>query len=99
MNFSEWEICGWLATVCFSLCGVPQAIKSIKEKHSNGVSWGLLILWLLGEIFATIYILPKRDLPLLVNYAFNTLFIVIILYYKIRGCSHEETNRISRGTK
>ncbi len=81
----DWATWGWLSAFCFSVCGLPQAIKSVKEKHSNGVSWGFLILWLLGELFATIYILPRKDLPLLVNYFINAIFISIILYYKIKG--------------
>lgn len=91
MNYFSWETWGWLSAICFGLCGVPQAIKSIKDKHSDGVSWGLLILWGVGEIFATIYVLPRKDYPLLVNYFFNALFIAIIIYYKIIGASNDKT--------
>lgn len=85
MESFSWETFGWISAVCFGLCAVPQAHKSWREKNSNGVSWGLLILWGIGEIFATVYVLPRRDLPLLVNYFFNMIFIAIILYYKIKG--------------
>lgn len=84
---------GWASTLCFSLCAIPQAWTSYKQKHSDGVSWGLLVLWLLGEIFATIYVLPKKDAPLLVNYAFNMMFIVVIIYYKIKGISNAKASR------
>ena len=75
---------GWLGSLCFALCAIPQAYKSYEEGNSNGVSWGLLILWLLGEILTLIYVIPKKDLPLIVNYLSNLFFLVIIIKYKIK---------------
>jgi len=74
---------GWLASVCFSLCSVPQAWESFKNGHSNGISWGFLLLWLIGEICAIIYVLPRRDMPLLINYIVNAFFISVIIFYKL----------------
>lgn len=81
------ELIGWFSAICFGLCGLPQAYKSVKEEHSLGVSWGLLILWYLGEWSAVAYVYLKHglDLPLLTNYLLNLIFISIILKYKIRG--------------
>lgn len=73
---------GWLSTICFSLCGAPQAYLSYRNKHSDGVSWGLLILWTLGEIFGLIYMVPKADFPIIVNYLVNLLWLSVILRYK-----------------
>jgi MtN3 and saliva related transmembrane protein len=86
----SWEIFGWLAALCFSISGLPQAIKSYRDKHSDGISWAFLILWLLGEIFATLYVLPRMDVPLLVNYFVNGIFIAIIIYYKTKGKRNEQ---------
>jgi len=85
MNFFNVEILGWLAALCFGLSPLFQVIKCYKEKHATGVSLGLLIMWTLGEIFSILYILPKGHLPLLANYTINMIFIVIIIYYKIKG--------------
>lgn len=85
----SWETWGWLAAACFGFCAVPQAWKSFKEKHSDGISWGLLLLWGIGEIFAIVYVFPRMDAPLLVNYIFNLVFIGIILYYKIKGARND----------
>ena len=84
------NIFGWLAAISFSLCSVPQAFLSYKQKHSDGVSWLFLILWSLGEIFATIYVAPRLDYPLLANYFFNMIFIAIIIYYKVKGANSEQ---------
>lgn len=77
-------ILGWLGSVCLALCGVPQAMQSYKEKHSDGISWGFLLLWAFGEIFALLYVFDKLDMPLLMNYAANILIVGVMLYYKIK---------------
>lgn len=46
---------------------------------------------MLGEIFGFIYIIPKRDYPLLANYLANGFFISIIIYYKIKGANDDAT--------
>ena len=78
-----FSILGWLGSVCLAVCGVPQAIQSFRDKHSHGISWGFLLLWTFGEIFALAYVFDKLDLPLLVNYGCNILIVGIMLYYKI----------------
>lgn len=78
-----FEILGWLGSICLAICGIPQALQSIKDKHSHGISWGFILLWTFGEIFALAYVYDKLDLPLLLNYATNILILSIILYYKI----------------
>ena len=93
MNYFNVEIFGWIAAVCFSLCALPQAVKCFQEKHAHGVSWGLLILWAVGEIFALLYVLPKKDTPLILNYVNNLIFLAVILYYKIKGVRHERNRK------
>jgi len=77
------EIFGWIGATLFAICGLPQAIQSIKDGHSRGLSWGFLGCWLGGEICTIAYIIPKLDLPLLVNYVINLIFLGIMLKYKI----------------
>jgi len=82
-GMSIFEILGWLGSICLAICGIPQAWQSIKDKHSHGISWGFVLLWAFGEIFALAYVYDKLDLPLLLNYATNILILAVILYYKI----------------
>ena len=74
---------GWIGSILLAFCGLPQAIESYKTKNSNGLTWGFILMWLIGEICTFIYIIPKMDLPLLFNYSANILFLIIIIYYKI----------------
>lgn len=76
------EILGWVGSICFAICAVPQAYLSYKLGRSEGISWLFLFLWLTGEICTIIYVLPKKDVPLLVNYFGNLLCLLVILRYK-----------------
>ena len=86
-----FNILGWLGSVCLAICGIPQAIQSYRDKHSHGISWGFLLLWTFGEIFALAYVYDKLDLPLLVNYGSNILIVGIMLYYKIYPGTKDES--------
>ena len=77
------EQIGWLGSILLAFCGLPQAIESIKTKSSEGLTWGFIGMWFLGEIMTFIYILPKMDLPLLFNYTANIIFLSIIIFYKL----------------
>ncbi len=78
------EYIGWIGSILLAFCGLPQAIESYKTKNSNGLTWGFLIMWGVGEIFTVIYIIPKWHWPLIFNYTANIIFISIIAYYKIK---------------
>ena len=78
------EYIGWIGSILLAFCGLPQAIESFKTKNSDGLTWGFLIMWGVGEIFTIIYILPKWHWPLIFNYTANIIFISIIVYYKLK---------------
>jgi uncharacterized protein with PQ loop repeat len=77
------EIIGWIGSILLAFCGLPQAIESYRTKSSDGLTWGLLLMWFWGEIFTIIYIIPKWHWPLIFNYTANIIFLVIIIYYKL----------------
>lgn len=82
-NLNLILLMGWIGSLCLSICGLPQAWMSFKEKSSEGISWGFLLLWGFGELFGIAYVVDKADAPLIVNYATNILIIGVILYYKV----------------
>jgi uncharacterized protein with PQ loop repeat len=78
------ELIGWVGSICFAICALPQALQSYRQKNSNGISWGFLLLWLIGEILTLAYVtLTTVQLPLITNYVLNFLFLVVILWFKI----------------
>ena len=78
------ENIGWLGSILLAFCGLPQAIESYKTKSSEGLTWGFIGMWLIGELCTFIYIIPQMVLPLLFNYTANIIFVSIIVYYKIK---------------
>lgn len=78
------DLIGWLASICFAVCGLPQAIESWKHGHSIGVSSLFLWLWFSGEVLMMLYIPNKHgwDWPLMLNLILNTSFICVIIWYK-----------------
>jgi len=82
MGWVMGEVLGWISAVSFAVCGIPQAVKCYREGHSNGISHGLLILWLLGEFTGLGYATSLNSLPLFVNYLFNAIFVSIMARYK-----------------
>ena len=78
------ENIGWIGSLLLALCGLPQAIESYKTKSSEGLTWGFILMWFVGELCTFVYIIPKMDLPLLVNYSANICFLLVIIYFKIK---------------
>jgi uncharacterized protein with PQ loop repeat len=87
------EFVGWLGSLCFAVCALPQVIQTVKEKNADGISHGLFWLWFFGEIFTIIYVwFDKYSLPLIVNYVFNLILLSIIGYYKYLYGKVRKTN-------
>jgi len=74
---------GWIGSILFAICGMPQAIQCARDGHSNGLNWLFILCWLFGEIFTIIYVWPTGDVILLSNYFVNLVFLGIMLRYKI----------------
>lgn len=77
---------GYVGSLLLAFCGLPQALQSLSQGHSEGVSPVFLAMWGAGEVFTIIYVLRSReklDWPLLVNYTLNLTFIGIIGWYMI----------------
>ena len=75
---------GWIGSILFAACGIPQALDSFKKGNSDGLTWAFLLMWLGGEILTLIYIIPKLDWPLIFNYTNNLLCLLIILWFKVK---------------
>jgi uncharacterized protein with PQ loop repeat len=80
------EVFGWIGASLLAVCAVPQAYDSWKTGNSYGITWGLLMLWLWGELFTLVYLFSKDvyDLPLICNYVANVFFVGIIIWYKLK---------------
>ncbi len=86
-NFMWHIIFGWASTVCLGLGGIPQGYKSWKEGHSEGLSWGLLLLWQTGELTMLGYSIPLKGFqgswPVFLIALVNAIVAGVILRFKL----------------
>ena len=73
---------GWISALSLILCGVPELLAAYETKQV-GITWGLSILWFLGEFTGLIYVIPTKRYPLITNYFINSIITGILLYMKI----------------
>lgn len=82
------EIIGWIGAFLFAICALPQAVKTFKTKSADDLSWLFLLLWFGGEILTFSYLivddikLKTTHFPLYVNYIFNTILVIYLIYAK-----------------
>ncbi len=75
---------GTLAAVCTTLAYIPQAVKTIRTKHTQDISLALLALITTGTIFWTIYGILRTDWIIVLTNVLTGTFTCIVLIYKLR---------------
>lgn len=84
---------GWLGFVLLTGSALPQAFKTYREGHAEGLSWGMLWLWLIGLIvMSTHVILTKASQALLLNYMLTSGAVIVIILYKAFPKSKRKKN-------
>lgn len=74
---------GWAGALMLSICGLPQAILTLKKKNANGISHGFIQLWFWGEVGQLIYVINNQQYPIIFNCSLNILLVGVIMWYKI----------------
>lgn len=79
------DLIGWIGSVAFALCGIPQAWECFKQKSARGINPGFVGLWLVGEVCYVASILMKFGWVtwMMFNYTANIFSIAVIIYYLI----------------
>ena len=75
---------GWVGAILLSFCAVPEVIRSLRTETCS-LSWGLLMMWGLGELLtliSVIYLVPTGWLIL--NYSVNLVCITILVRFKLK---------------
>ena len=75
------QIIGYIGSIAYALSGIPQAILSIKNGHSRGVSRGFAMLSVIGSSLSLIYALPRGDYVVLLNFGANIIVWGTVLKY------------------
>jgi len=77
------ETFGYIGSMFLTINAVPELVRTIRDGRCH-IGWPMLVLWFLGEIFTTTYVMMLQDIPLLINYLFNFVVVTVMLLYKIR---------------
>ena len=84
-GMSIWvEYIGSFAAACTTLCWLPQALKIIREKQTQGISLITQALFTVGLALWLIYGLLLMNWPLIISNAVTLIFSVVILILKVR---------------
>lgn len=78
------EIIGFIAATLSAICFIPQAIRVIKTKDTNAISFWMYFLSLLSVIFWLIYGLMLFSWPIIMKNILVIIFSGIILFLKTK---------------
>jgi uncharacterized protein with PQ loop repeat len=83
------SLLGWTATVLFTICYIPQIIKTLKSKTTAGLSPWLLLISLVANIVALVYAVMIHQTPLITKYILGIVFVSFCLavYWKVSRTS------------
>ncbi len=86
MELNTADIIGWIGSVAFALCGVPQAWECYKNGTARGINPLFVALWLVGEVCYVISVLLKFGWVnwMMFNYGANIVSISVIIFYLVR---------------
>lgn len=74
---------GWIGGICLALCAIPEVVECLR-KGRTGCSWGLLILWSIGEVCLLLVELQDLYMPRLFNYVINICCLSYLIWCKLR---------------
>jgi len=84
------EIIGWMGSILFAICALPQAIHTFRTRKVDDLNELFIWLWFLGEVFTLWYILVDDisnkvyHVPLYFNYIFNLIMLFYLIFAKYR---------------
>lgn len=74
---------GYFAAICTTLSFLPQAIKTVKEKDTSGISLGMYLMFTVGVFCWLIYGINIGDMALVAANGVTLIFASIILGMKL----------------
>ncbi|HZK03432.1 MAG TPA: SemiSWEET transporter [Bacteroidaceae bacterium] len=78
------ELFGYIAAFLTSVSFIPQALKTIRTRDTQGISLLMYAIFSTGVLCWFIYGIAMKDLPILLANGVTLCFALIILFFKIR---------------
>jgi MtN3 and saliva related transmembrane protein len=85
-----FEIVGDVAAICTTFCWLPQAVKILREKRTEGISLLTQCVYTLGIALWAAYGLLLNNRPILYANVVTLIFCLAILILKVRYPSARE---------
>jgi uncharacterized protein with PQ loop repeat len=79
------DFIGWVGSVAFAVCGLPQAWECFKNRSARGINPYFIGLWFIGEICYVVSVLMKFGWVhwMMFNYTVNIFSITVITFFII----------------
>jgi MtN3 and saliva related transmembrane protein len=81
---SSVELIGFVGAALTTLCWLPQAIKSMRERNTQAISLFGTAAFAAGVACWLVYGMAKDDAPLIASSAITLALVLVILALKIR---------------
>ena len=81
----ELAIFGYVAAFCTAISFLPQAVKTIKTKETNGLSLLTYLFLFFGSLSWFVYGIELTDIPIMGTNFLTTISTGIILFLILRG--------------
>jgi MtN3 and saliva related transmembrane protein len=78
------HIFGYIAAILTTLSFLPQTVKTIKEKNTEGISLLMYSMFTVGVFLWLVYGLFMRDLPIIASNGVTFALALTILVLKIK---------------
>ncbi|MCK5451553.1 MAG: PQ-loop repeat-containing protein [Candidatus Omnitrophica bacterium] len=78
------DILGWTATILFSVCFIPQMLKTYRTQTIDGLSFRLLLVSFIANIVAFWYATLIKQPPLQIKYIIALVFLAGCIYLYLR---------------
>ena len=80
---NNMETIGYMGSIFLTINAIPELFRTITDKRCH-IGWPMLLLWFIGEVFMTTYAIMLWNIPLMMNYIFNFIVVVVMLAYKMK---------------
>jgi len=87
-NYDFVTVVGYIAAILTTISFLPQAIKTIKEKNTEGISLVMYSLFTIGVFMWLVYGLFLKDTPIIVANGLTLVLAVTILTLKVKYSSN-----------
>jgi MtN3 and saliva related transmembrane protein len=75
---------GIAAGVCTSISMLPQLVKIIKTKKADDISYGMVVVLLVGVAAWIWYGVLRSDYPIIITNSFSLLVNLLVLVFSLR---------------